>query len=401
MVRRIVFLLVCMVSTLTWAQTAKPLDDAKLKRQQFEFQKNMPVYAEQLVADLTFPLAWENCRADNFDDWKQRARQQVFECMLTPPAPPAHFQENGGRYESRVVGEEQRDGYRALKLEISLSRYYTVPALLLVPNGKGPFPAVNVLHDHGAHLFIGKEKMIRPLATEDSQVRKDADAWVASLYEGQYLGDFLAQHGYVVLSTDAPLWGERGRQEGVDRKAYDVIAGNMMMYGVDLCGYMHYDDIHATDFLASLPEVDSLRIGCAGCSMGAYRAWMLSALTDRVRCGAAICWMTTADHQLTLRHGRGENGGFANCLPGLRRYMDYPHVASLACPKPMLFVNGRQDKLFAIPGVEKAFTIMHDTWKSQQADGLLETELWEMPHSCPKAAQQRILEFLDRVLKKK
>ena len=49
MARRIVFLLICMVSMLTWAQTAKPLDDAKLKRQQFEFQKNMPVYAEQLV----------------------------------------------------------------------------------------------------------------------------------------------------------------------------------------------------------------------------------------------------------------------------------------------------------------------------------------------------------------
>jgi dienelactone hydrolase len=260
---------------------------------------------------------------------------------------------------------------------------------------------VNVLHDHGAHLFVGKEKMIRPLATDDSQVRADADAWVASLYEGQYLGDFLAKHGYVVLSTDAPLWGERGREEGVDRKAYDVIAGNMMMYGVDLCGYMHYDDIHATDFLATLPQVDSLRIGCAGCSMGAYRAWMLSALSDRIRCGAAICWMNTADHQLTLRHGRGENGGFANCLPSLRRWLDYPHVASLACPKPMLFINGRQDKLFPVEGVEKAFGVMHDVWKSQLADSQLETELWDIPHSCGLEAQQRILEFLDKTLKRK
>ena len=392
--QRFLFALIGLVSLSAGAQN--PLDDTKLKRQQFEFRKNMPVYAEQLVADLSFPLAWGNSDIGNFEEWRQVARRKVFECMLIPP-PPATVSVSPANLPNDF---EQRDGYRAYCLSLPLSSYYNVPAMLLVPDGKGPFPAVNVLHDHGAHLFIGKEKMIRPMATEDSLVRADADAWVANLYEGQYLGDFLAQHGYVVLSTDAPLWGERGRAEGVDRKAYDIIAGNMMMYGVDLCGYMHYDDIHATDFLAQLPMVDSLRIGCAGCSMGAYRTWMLSALSDRIRCGAAICWMTTADHQLTLRHGRGENGGFANCLPGLRRYLDYPHVASLACPKPMLFINGRQDRLFAPEGVEKAFGIMHSVWHSQMADSQLETELWDIPHSCGLQAQQRILQFLDKTLKK-
>ena len=42
--------------------------------------------------------------------------------------------------------------------------------------------------------------------------------------------------------------------------------------------------------LASLPFVDAQRIGCTGCSMGAYRTWMLAALSDRVKCGAAVCW---------------------------------------------------------------------------------------------------------------
>ncbi|EKC75842.1 Saccharopine dehydrogenase, partial [human gut metagenome] len=56
------------------------------------------------------------------------------------------------------------------------------------------------------------------------------------------------------------------------------------------------------------------------------------------------------DAQLTRRFGRKENGGFANCIPGLRQYLDYPHIASLACPKPMLFINGTKDKLFPVPG---------------------------------------------------
>ena len=261
----------------------------------------------------------------------------------------------------------------------------------------GPFPAVNVLHDHGGHLFIGKEKMVRPLACEDSTVVKDADEWLNG-YGGQYFGDYLAKQGYVVLATDAPMWGERGQQEGPRRDKYDMIAGNMMMYGIDLSAYMTYDDLAATEWLAQQPEVDATKIGCTGWSMGAYRACMLAALSDYIKAAASICWMVTTDEQMSFKYKRTENGGFANCLPGLRRWLDYPHIASIACPKAMLFINGSQDKLFPVPGVEKAFRTMHDVWQSQGADRMLETELWDMPHSCPVKAQQRVADFFRKHL---
>ena len=360
-------------------------------REKYEYTRNLPVYADSLIADLTYPLAWGNSDIRDLDAWKRAAREKVFDCMLTPPPAP----DNG--FEAKILYEEQREGYKARKLEIRLSRYYTVPAYLLIPDGKGPFPAVNVLHDHGAHLFIGKEKVIRPLACEDSVVINDAEAWVQN-YGGQFFGDYLAQHGFVVFSSDAPMWGERGQKEGPRRDKYDMIAGNMMMYGVDLSAYMTYDDLRATDYLASLPEVDPKRIGCTGWSMGAYRTWMLSALSDRIKAGAAVCWMVTTDEQLTLHYSRTENGGFANCLPGLRRWLDYPHIASIACPKPMLFINGSQDKLFPVAGAQKAFAIMHDVWKSQGAGDNLETELWDIPHSCPLKAQERVLRFFQKYL---
>ncbi|MCQ2128092.1 MAG: alpha/beta hydrolase family protein [Bacteroidaceae bacterium] len=378
--RKVVVCICLAVCMSVWAQ----------KRDRFEFQRNLPVYADSLIADLTFPLAWGNSEIKDFNEWRKVARQKVFDCMLTPPPPAAEMG-------MTIVAEEQRDGYKARKIEIKLSKYYTVPALVLIPDGKGPFPAVNALHDHGAHLFIGKEKMIRPFA-EDSTVINDADEWVASLYEGQYLGDFLAKNGYVVFSADAPMWGERGQKEGALRDKYDMIAGNMMMYGIDLSAYMTYDDISGTEFLATMPEVDASRIGCVGCSMGAYRAWMLSALSDRIKVGAAVCWMVTTDEQMSFKYKRTENGGFANCFPGLRRWLDYPHVASLACPKPMLFINGSQDKLFPVAGVEKAFATMHNTWKSQNADQNLDTEIWDIPHSCGLRAQQKVLEFFKKHL---
>jgi len=375
-------ILPCLILTLTTSAQ---------KREKYEFMRNLPVYADSLIADLTYPLAWGNNDIKDFGEWKQTARQKVFDCMLTPPPAPA----NG--YDVKVLFEEQRDGYKARKIEIRLSRYYTVPAYVLIPDGKGPFPAINALHDHGAHLFIGKEKMIRPLACEDSIVIKDAEAWSVG-YESQFFGDYLAQNGYVVFSADAPMWGERGQKEGARRDSYDMIAGNMMMYGIDLSAYMTYDDITGTEYLASMPEVDAGRIGCTGWSMGAYRAWMLSALSDRIKVGTAVCWMVTTDEQMGFKYSRTENGGFANCFPGLRRWLDYPHIASIACPKPMLFINGSQDKLFPVSGVKKAFKTMHDTWKSQNADEKLETELWDMPHSCGKKAQRRVLEFFKKHL---
>jgi dienelactone hydrolase len=363
------------------------------KRSHYEFLRNLPVYADSLIKDLTYPMAWGNSPITDFDAWRQAARQRVFDCMLEPPPTPP---KEGSAW--RMLSSEQRDGYRAQKIEVRLSRYYTVPAYLLIPDGSGPFPAVNVLHDHGGHFFIGKEKMVRPLSTDDSLVIKDAEKWLTPLYEGQFLGDYLARNGFVVFCADAPMWGERGRAEGEDRSKYDMIAGNMMMYGIDLSAYMTYDDISGTEFLASLPFVDAQRIGCTGCSMGAYRTWMLAALSDRIKAGAAVCWMTTTDEQMSFKYSRTENGGFANCLPGLRRWLDYPHIASIACPKPMLFISGAQDKLFPVPSVEKAYSQMHDVWRSQGADDRLETELWDIPHSCPLRAQQRVLDFFKKNL---
>ena len=365
---------------------------------QHEYEGDIPVYIDSIQANLTYPLAFRNCD-EVLEDWKTEARAKVMECMGPPP--PA-----ADDWDMTVLAEEQRDGYTAQRIEVALSRWYRVKGYLLVPvesresrvESKKPVrPAIVLFHDHGAHLSIGKEKMVRPFAV-DSAVVADADAWAVQLYEGQYLGDYLAKAGYVVLTMDAPLWSERGRKEGVDRKKYDIIAGNMMMLGADLCAYMHYDDLRTVDFMASLPFVDEKRIGVAGCSMGAYRAWMAAALSDKVAAGCADCWMVTTEAQLTTRYGRKENGGFANCIPGLRRWMDYPDMASLAAPKPMLFINGKRDKLFPIPGVERAYDIMHGVWETAGEPENLETYLIDQPHECNRENQRMMLDFFNRHL---
>lgn len=380
---RLVLIIIAVISGLsTNAQT----------NEKYLFDGELPVFIDSMQTELTYPMAWGNSDIRQFDLWRSAARDKLREEMLMPP-PPAKD------YGMTVVAEQQRKGYKARKLSLNLTAWAKVEAYELVPDGEGPFPAVLLLHDHGGHFSIGKEKMIKPFNVPDSVV-KDADEWCHRCYGDRYVGDFLASKGYVVLSMDAPFWGDRGVKGGTTWDYYKYIAGNFMMLGRNISAWMNFEDVYAADFMATLPEVDEERLGCMGFSMGAYRAWMLSALTDKIKCGVAVCWMHTTEYQINREYGLKKHEEWANLIPGIRRYMDYPHIASIACPKPMLFINGAQDKLFPTVSVNKAFSIMHDVWDSQDAGEMLETEIWDMPHYCGPEVQDRCLEFLEKRLDK-
>lgn len=358
----------------------------------YEVTGNMPVFYQQMKQQLTYPLAWGKAEEKDFAKWKAQARHVLAECMQNlQPAPKAYAME--------VTDREQRDGYEARKIRFNLSEWSRVPAYLLVPEGEGPFPAIVLLHDHGAHFSIGKEKMVRPFHVAP-EVMEDADQWASQCYDGQYVGDYLARHGYVVLAIDALFWGERGRKEGTSYDAQQALASNFLQMGASWGAFINVDDMRSAEFLASLPFVDKERVGSLGFSMGAYRSWMLAALTDVVRASASICWMNTTEHLMTLTNNQNKGGSaYAMLIPALRRYLDYPHVASIACPKPTLFFNGTQDKLFPIEGVRDAYREMETVWKSQGASDRLVTKLWDEKHFFNKEMQKETLEFFDRWLK--
>ena len=358
----------------------------------YEVTGNMPVFYQQMKQQLTYPLAWGKAEEKDFAKWKAQARHVLAECMQNlQPAPKAYAME--------VTDREQRDGYEARKIRFNLSEWSRVPAYLLVPEGEGPFPAIVLLHDHGAHFSIGKEKMVRPFHVAP-EVMEDADQWASQCYDGQYVGDYLARHGYVVLAVDALFWGERGRKEGTSYDAQQALASNFLQMGASWGAFINVDDMRSAEFLASLPFVDKERVGSLGFSMGAYRSWMLAALTDVVRASASICWMNTTEHLMTLTNNQNKGGSaYAMLIPALRRYLDYPHVASIACPKPTLFFNGTRDKLFPIEGVRDAYQEMEAVWKSQGASDHLVTKLWDEKHFFNKEMQKETLEFFDRWLK--
>lgn len=375
---------------------AAGMAQSKADTARYEVAKSMPVFYQQMKARLTYPLAWGRAPETDFGRWRVQAREAVMECMENVQPAPAD-------YAVQTVAVEKREGYEARKIEFNLSAWGRVPAYLLVPDGhEGErLPAVVMLHDHGAHFSIGKEKMVRPFGVAP-EVLADADDWAARCYDGQYVGDYFAAHGFVVLCVDALFWGERGRREGVDYDAQQALASNFLQMGASWGAFINIDDVRSAEFLASLPCVDPARVGCLGFSMGAYRSWMLSALTDVVKASASVCWMNTTEHLMTLENNQNKGGSaYSMLVPGLRRYLDYPHVASIACPKPTLFFNGTRDKLFPVAGVEDAYRTMRQVWDGQGASDRLVTRLWDEQHFFNREMQREVLEFFRRWLQEK
>ena len=380
----IIFLITLFVTTSIKAQENTP--------QGYEVLKNMPAFYKELKATLTYPMAWGNSPTRRFRKWQREGRSRVLECMS--PAPPKAM-----NFDPEVLSEEQREGYKAQKIVFNNNAWSRVQAYLLIPDGEGPFPAVLTLHDHGAHFSIGKEKMVRPFGVSD-EVIADAEKWTHACYDGKFVGDRLAHEGYVVLAVDALFWGDRGRHEGVDYDAQQALNSNLQQMGMSFGSFIAWDDIRSVEFLGSLSCVRSGEIAVLGHSMGAHRALMTAALSKEVKAGVAICWMNTTDHLMTLTNNQNKGGSaYSMIIPGVRNYLDYPHVASLACPKPMLFINGTQDKLFPTQGVEEAYAEMRRVWQSQGANEQLRTRLIESSHYFGEAMQQEAIEFLNEVFK--
>jgi dienelactone hydrolase len=351
---------------------------------------NLPVFYKQLKASLTFPMAWGNSDIKDYKEWQKKAREITLSCMWTPP-PKADF-------DPKIISRKKRDGYETQKLVINLSSWYKIPAYLLIPDGEGPFPAILLMHDHGAHYFTGKEKVVEPIDVPE-KVYNDAKDWVGQYYEGRWVGDYYAKQGYVVLAIDAIFWGERGRKEGVLNEAQEILAVNLEQMGMTFSGVMFYDDLRSLEFLRTLPFVDTNRIGAAGWSMGGRRSWTLSAMTDKLKASACVCWMATTKSLMVPGNNevQGQNS-HSMVIPGIANYLDIPDIASMACPKPTLFIAGDHDFIFPVQGVQDAFDKMQKVWESQGAGDKFTGKFYPTNHLFNQAMQDDILNFFNKNL---
>ena len=349
---------------------------------------NLPVSWQQLKAQMTYPDSWLSGNYRHFDQWREHARTLLRQSLLTPTS--------ASPFTPQTLMSEDRGTYRAEKLAFNVTDENRIAALMLTPKSAGSHPAIVLLHDHGSKFDIGKEKLIRPL--RDAARLASAEAWADKFFSGRFIGDELAQRGYVVIAIDSPGWGDRGPMTYEQQQA---LASNYFNLGRSLAGEVAYEDLRTVDFVSTLKEVDNKRIGVLGFSMGGFRAWQLAALSDKVAATAAISWFGTWNGLMQPGNNvlRGQSA-FYMLHPGLAGHLDIPDIASIAAPRPMLIYSGGQDKLFPAAAVNDAFAKVHNVWASQNAQDKLETRMWpELGHVFYQEQQDEVFPWLDKWLK--
>lgn len=349
----------------------------------------LPNFYSSIKQSTNFDGSWHSGNVDSFEQWKKQSREKLRAALSTP--------DSIKEFSPEIVTTQDKGDIVTQKLLLNINDNERVVAYLSKPACGDNFPGILMLHDHGAEFRIGKEKMIE--TWEDDSLKMLSDSWVEKYFSGIYPGDYFARQGYAVLVVDGLGWGYRGPILQDDQQA---IASNFYNLGRSLAGAVAYDDLRSLEFLSTLAEVDETRLGVVGFSTGAFRAWQLSALSDLAKATVAACWMGTRNGLMTeggnLTLGQAS---FYTLHQDIVRHLDYPDVAGIGAPKPLMLINGADDTLFPPATVTEAYAKLKILWQTQNAEQHLNTQIWqEHGHVFTADQQQSALTWLAQYLMK-
>lgn len=363
--------------------------------------------AVEAIAEACPPSIFPDGGTDEFgDQFRATARNRVRDVLSYSPPTVDLSPEIVDRVD---CGDHWRE-----RVLISTTPWFRIPAYLLIPkNLDQPAPAIVDLHSHGGMFLFGKEKVI------DFGVNHPAmTAYHQTNYAGRPTATALVRRGYVVITIDAFMFGERrvlldqDLEVGWDRSAYSLddverlnqkcrskestIAKSLVLAGATWPGVVNHDDRCTVDYLATRPEVDPRRIGCIGISMGGYRSAYLAAMDERIQAACIVGFMSSMRPMLQAHI---DTHSWIHFLPGLHRLMDFPELAALAAPRALLVQQCSQDRLFPLSGMQSAVTRLAELYQSAGHRKQFDGRFYDEPHRWTLPMQDEAFAWLDERLR--
>lgn len=245
---------------------------------------------------------------------------------------------------------------------------------LYIPNAlDGPAPAVLYVCGH-------------------AQVKKDGVAYGSKAHY-QHHAAWFARHGYVCLIIDTLQLGEI---EGIHHGTYRYGMWWWNSRGYTPAGVEAWNCVRALDYLQERPEVDPQRLGVTGRSGGGAYSWWIAAIDDRVKAAVPVAGIT--DLQNHVVDGCVE--GHCDCMYVVNTYRwDYPLVAALVAPRPLLISNTDKDSIFPLDGVVRTHEKVRRIYRLHGADDKLGLHITEGPHQDTQELRMHAFVWFNRFLK--
>jgi len=220
------------------------------------------------------------------------------------------------------------DGYRRERIVFDSEATMSVPAYLLVPEGRRRAgSAVLAVHGHGP----GKAQVVGLEETETPN--------------GDYARQ-LVRAGHVVLAPDLRCFGERRDPDWDGSGKYEcdwnLVAATMA--GRNPLALNLWDMRRALDVLADHPLVDPARLGVAGLSYGGTITLFLAAIDERVRAAVVSGYLASWQAAHTIPW----NMCGSQVLPGMLGELEHLDVAALVAPRALLAETGSEDPIFPV-----------------------------------------------------
>lgn len=299
-----------------------------------------------MIAMMLKREAAKYARLSQFDAPENREELKVFQDRLRAKI----WQKFGTVYdgslplETTVFDKIKYDGFSVTKLTYQSVPGVHVTALLYVPDGEGPFPAVVNMHGH-------------------TNTGKFADSIQRTALS-------LVKSGYVCISVDA--FGVYERATSCRQAEYHggILGNSLLNLGQTMMGAQVVDNMRAVDLLQSLPYVIKDKIGAVGASGGGNQTMWLSAMDERIAASMPVVSVGSFESYVS-----GVNCVCELLLDGMT-FTDEAGVLALIAPRALNIGNSHFDvnKTFSVTEMLKTYHLLEQVyWNLNEPDKLTYT----------------------------
>jgi dienelactone hydrolase len=246
----------------------------------------------------------------------EHRKQQIKDCVLKTLG----INPQAKRNSLNTIFRNKRvmNGYTVENVAFESIPGYFVCGSLYRPIAKGKHAAILCPHGH----FYNKVNSM--IADERGRYRPDM----------QYRCAALAKMGAVVFDYDMYSYGESVDQSG----SYKFHKTNFAL------AIQTWNSIRAIDFLYSLSDVDTTKIGITGASGGGTQTFLAAALDNRIKASCPVVMVSSSFY------------GGCNCESGLPIHScgntNNAEIAAMAAPRPQLVISDGNDWTQTVPTVE-------------------------------------------------